>query len=111
MATVTQSLRGESRNWSRITLWSFVVLMMGYVLYHNERFLINPADPAWQHYQPFKWWLLPHGLAGACALFLGPMQFSDRLRQRYLRLHKTIGWIYVAGAHDCRAAGGLHPIF
>ncbi len=72
--------------------------MMGYVLYHNERFLINTADPAWQHYQPFKWWLLPHGLAGACALFLGPMQFSDRLRQRYLRLHKTIGWIYVAGA-------------
>ncbi len=71
---------------------------MVYVLFHNESFLVNRADPIWQHYQPFKWWLLPHGLAGACALFLGPMQFSDRLRQRYLRLHKTIGWIYVAGA-------------
>lgn len=98
MATVTQPLQGQSRNWSRIILWSFVVLMMGYVLYHNERFLINSADPVWQHYQPFKWWLLPHGLAGACAIFLGPMQFSDRLRQKYLRLHKTVGWIYVVGA-------------
>ena len=26
------------------------------------------------------------------------MQFSDRLRQRYLKLHRTVGWIYVAGA-------------
>ena len=98
MATVSQSLQDRFRNWSRITLWTIVVLMMGYVIYHNERFLINSADPVWQHYQPFKWWLLPHGLAGACALFLGPMQFSDRLRQRYLKLHKTVGWIYVVGA-------------
>ena len=98
MATVSQSLQDRSRNWSRITLWTIVILMMGYVIYHNERFLINSADPVWQHYQPFKWWLLPHGLAGACALFLGPMQFSDRLRPRYLKLNKTVGWIYVVGA-------------
>ncbi len=46
----------------------------------------------------FKWWLLPHGLAGACALLLGPMQFSDRLRQRFTRLHRVIGRFYIAGA-------------
>lgn len=71
--------------------------MLAYVLYHNESFLINRADPAWQHYEPFKWYLLPHGLAGACALLLGPMQFSDRLRQRYAKLHRVVGRIYVAG--------------
>jgi uncharacterized membrane protein len=98
MATVSQSVPRRSRNWGNISLWTVVVLMMVYVLVHNESFLVNRADPIWQHYQPFKWWLLPHGIAGACAIFLGPMQFSDRLRQRYLRLHKTIGWIYVAGA-------------
>jgi hypothetical protein len=91
MATLTQRLPGQARNWPRTFLWTVVVLMMVYVLFHNERFLVNHADPVWQHYEPFKWWLLPHGLAGACAIFLGPMQFSDRLRQRYLRLHKTIG--------------------
>jgi uncharacterized membrane protein len=98
MVIVSQSLSRPSRNWGRISVWIFVALMMAYVLVHNESFLVNRADPVWNHYQPFKWWLLPHGLAGACALFLGPMQFSDRLRQRYLRVHKTIGWIYVAGA-------------
>jgi uncharacterized membrane protein len=98
MATLTQRLPSRARNRSRTFLWTVVVLMMVYVLFHNERFLVNRADPVWQHYEPFKWWLLPHGLAGACAIFLGPMQFSDRLRQRYLTFHKTIGWIYVAGA-------------
>lgn len=70
---------------------------MAYVLYHNESFLIKHDHPIWEHYEPFKWWLLPHGVAGACALFLGPMQFSDRLRQRYLKLHRVIGRIYVGG--------------
>ena len=97
MASVTQSLPNRSRKWTSTLLWIFIAFMMIYVLNHNERFLINRADPIWNHYQPFKWWLLPHGIAGACALFLGPMQFSDRLRQRYVKLHRVVGWIYVSG--------------
>ncbi len=111
MATVSQPLTRQSRSWGRLSVWTFVVLMMGYVLFHNESFLVNRADPVWNHYQPFKWWLLPHGLAGACALFLGPMQFFDRLRQRYLRLHKTIGWIYVVGAMIVAPLGAYIQFF
>jgi len=86
--------------WLRLKhlVWALVFLMIAYVLQHNERFLINSKDPVWNHYQPFKWWLLPHGLAGACAIFLGPMQFSERLRKRYTKLHRVIGRIYVFGA-------------
>jgi len=83
---------------SKYVIFAFVGLMIAYVLRHNESFLINAKDPVWQHYQPFKWWLLPHGLAGACAILLGPMQFSDRLRQRFTRLHRVVGRIYVFGA-------------
>ena len=75
-----------------------IAVMAAYVLYHNERFLLDPAHPVWQHYEPFKWWLLPHGLAGACALLLAPMQFSDRLRRRFTRLHRVTGRIYVTAA-------------
>jgi|SRR5271165_434717 len=98
MATISQPLPMRARLRSKTLLFVFIGLMMAYVLYHNERFLINPGDPVWDHYRPFKWWLLPHGLAGACALLLGPMQFSDRMRQRYLRLHRVVGWVYVSGA-------------
>ena len=79
-------------------LFAFIGVMIAYVLRHNESFLINAKDPVWQHYQPFKWWLLPHGVAGACAVLLGPMQFSDRLRQRFTRLHRVVGRFYIAGA-------------
>jgi uncharacterized membrane protein len=34
---------------------------------------------------------------GACALLLGPLQFSDRLRQRFAKFHRVVGRFYVAG--------------
>src|SRR5580700_621139 len=83
---------------SKYIVFGFIFLMMAYVLNHNERFLIDSSDAAWKHYQTFKWWLLPHAMAAACALLLGPMQFSDRLRRRYTKLHRVVGRIYVAGA-------------
>src|SRR5215470_17285394 len=97
MATATAPLQRTSLLRSKYIVFAFVGLMLAYVLQHNESFLIHSNDPVWQHYQPFKWWLLPHGIAGACALLLGPMQFSDRLRQRFRRLHRVVGRIYVAG--------------
>jgi uncharacterized membrane protein len=97
MATATAPL--ERSVWLRpkYLVFAFVALMVAYVLNHNESFLIHRADPVWQHYQPFKWWLLPHGIAGACALVLGPMQFSDRLRKKYAKLHRVVGRIYIGG--------------
>jgi uncharacterized membrane protein len=82
----------------KYVVFAFIGLMIAYVLQHNESFLIHPQDPVWQHYHPFRWWLLPHGLAGACAIFLGPLQFSDRLRQRFNKLHRVVGRIYIVGA-------------
>jgi uncharacterized membrane protein len=98
MSTSALSLKGAARPRSKKIVWALVFLMMAYVLYHNERFLIDAKNPVWEHYQPFKWWLLPHGLAGACAILLGPLQFSDRLRQRFTKLHRVVGRIYVFGA-------------
>jgi len=69
-----------------------------YVLYHNERFLIEPQNPIWKHYAEIAFWLVPHGVAGTCALFLAPLQFSERLRKRYTTAHHIIGRIYVIGA-------------
>ena len=79
-------------------VFSAIALASLYVLYHNERFLIDGSHPAWQHYAPFKWWLLPHGIFGAIVLLFAPLQFSDRLRQRFTRAHRIMGRLYVLGA-------------
>ena len=39
--------------------------------------------------------MLAHGVPGALALVLGVLQFSTRLRQRHLQLHRVLGRIYV----------------
>ena len=100
MATATMPVQKQRKPAMRpkYVLFAFIALMMAYVLRHNESFLIHPHDPAWQHYHPFRWWLLPHGIAGACALLLGPLQFSDRLRQRFTKFHRVAGRVYVASA-------------
>src|SRR5947209_13311826 len=99
MATASAAAPAVRPSWWRAKyfLFALVGLMVAYVLRHNESFLVHPDHPVWQHYQPFKWYLLPHGLAGACALLLGPMQFSDRLRQRFTKLHRVLGRLYVGG--------------
>src|SRR4051812_19312842 len=76
-----------------------------YVLYHNERFLIDSSHPAWQHYGPFKWWLLPHGVFGAIVLLFAPFQFSDWLRQRFTKAHRIMGRLYVLGAFSLAPLG------
>lgn len=97
MATLATGVRLFSRVRPKYLLFGFIALMLAYVIPHDESFLVDSKDPMWQHYAPFKWWLLPHGIAGACALLLGPMQFSDRLRSRFRQLHRVVGRIYVAG--------------
>jgi predicted membrane protein DUF2306 len=82
----------------KYVVFAFIAAMAAYVLFHNEHFLIDASHPVWQHYEPFKWWLLPHGIAGACVLILAPMQFSERLRTRFTTLHRATGGIYVASA-------------
>jgi len=83
---------------SKYVVFSVIALMSLYVMYHNERFLIDSSHPAWQHYAPFKWWLLPHGIFGAIVLLFAPLQFSERLRQRFTKTHRVMGRLYVAGA-------------
>jgi uncharacterized membrane protein len=83
---------------AKYVVFSIIALTSLYVLYHNERFLVDSSHPAWQHYAPFKWWLLPHGIFGAIVLLFAPLQFSDRLRQRFPKWHRVMGRLYVVGA-------------
>src|SRR6476659_9244876 len=83
---------------AKYVVFTAIALASTYVLYHNERFLVDSSHPAWQHYAPFKWWLLPHGIFGAIVLLFAPLQFSDRLRKRFTRAHRIMGRLYVAGA-------------
>src|SRR5690242_1484801 len=80
-------------------LFVLIGAMYLYVFATNETFLFNKADPECTHIAPFQWWLLPHGLAAAVALFLAPFQLSERLRRKYVMVHKTSGYLYTTACY------------
>ena len=82
-------------------LWKysfFAVLAVLMVIVWNtrDRMLLDPNSFLRRRYAPLPALMLLHGVPGTLALFLGIFQFSNRLRQRYLRVHKTMGWTYIA---------------
>jgi len=82
---------------AKTLLFVLIGAMYLYVIVTTERFLIDKTDPEWTHIEPFKTILLPHGLIAALALLLGPFQFSERLRRKYVTVHRTIGYLYITG--------------
>lgn len=84
---------------SRVKYMLFAVLglMTLFVLYRDELFIFDHKSPDWAYFFPVRWPLLFHGLGGLVALLAGPLQFSTRVRQRYLRFHRIVGRCYVGG--------------
>ncbi|MGD0157861.1 MAG: DUF2306 domain-containing protein [Terracidiphilus sp.] len=98
MASTTVFTPTSGRSRCKTVLWTFlgltalfvfitseVLLVTDYSMYHAYRLQVV-AD---------RHLLIPHSLCGVIALLAGPMQFSSRLRQRYLRFHRALGRIYV----------------
>lgn len=68
-----------------VLITSEVLLVTDYTMYHAYRLQVI-AD---------REILIPHTFCGVVALLAGPLQFSSRLRGRYLRLHRLLGRSYV----------------
>ena len=68
-----------------VFITSEVLLFTDYPMYHAYRLQVI-AD---------RGLLIPHTLAGIFALLIGPINFSSRIRQRHLMLHRILGRIYV----------------
>src|ERR1044072_4831552 len=83
---------------AKYIVFSIIAVATAYVMFHNERFLIDSEHPAWKHYESFKWVLLPHGVFGAIVLLFAPLQFSDRMRQRFTKAHRVMGRLYAVCA-------------
>jgi len=98
MATSTLLAPTSTRSRFKTVLWislgltalfvfitSEVLLLTDYPMYHAYRLQVI-ADRAL---------LIPHTLAGIFALLIGPINFSSRIRQQHLKLHRVLGRIYV----------------
>src|ERR1700682_2791740 len=94
VATVSAQPRSIQAKHIFFIVYALLILL---VVYQYEMPFLDSQSPARLHFAKVRWWLLPHGLLGAIALFIAPLQFSNRLRQRHLQLHRVLGRFYVAG--------------
>jgi uncharacterized membrane protein len=76
-------------------MWIVFGLMTVFVVVTRDRTLLDHNSFLRQRYAAIPWLMLAHGIPGALALLLGAFQFSNRLRQRHLQLHRVMGRIYV----------------
>jgi uncharacterized membrane protein len=98
LTTSTQPSPAAARSRFKTVLWiglgaatlfvfitSEVLLVADYPMYHAYRLQVI-SD---------RHLLIPHVLAASLALLIGPINFSARMRQNHLQLHRVLGRIYV----------------
>lgn len=98
MATSTFRAPSSSRFRFKTVLWTLLGLTTIFVFITSEVLLVTDY-PMYHAYRlqviADRHLLIPHTLAGTFALLIGPINFSSRIRQRYLNLHRVLGRIYV----------------
>jgi uncharacterized membrane protein len=72
--------------------WGICALLCaGVAAVASQYYFHRPSGHFGEHY----WLLLAHIIGGSVALLTGPWQFSRRLRNRHLLLHRRMGKIYL----------------
>src|SRR3984893_2879922 len=94
MSTVLVPVR-RARSRSKMVFFVIFGLLTVFVTYMKNARIFDPTSEIAQHFAPVKWYLVPHAFFGALAMLLGVFQFSNRLRARYLKTHRMLGYIYV----------------
>jgi len=80
---------------AKYVMFAVYGLLMIIVWVTRDHLLLVPNSPLRQRYAPVAVLVFMHGFPAAIALFLGILQFSSRLRQRHLQVHRWMGRIYV----------------
>lgn len=116
MSSSVQSIAPPSSSISRRWLKGLalgIVLLVGiaFVLKYVFHYYLHYSEAGFtaagtSNYWRMRAWLLLHITSGMVALLTGPRQFSQRLRKRYLQVHRISGRVYVI-AVVCGSAAAL----
>jgi len=94
MATAVAPVR-RPRSQAKLVFFLVFGLLTVFVTYMKNARIFDPTSDIAQHFAPAKWYLVGHALFAGLAMLLGAFQFSNRIRSRYLTVHRTMGYIYV----------------
>jgi len=95
MMPATTAPAVPSRSPAKLLFFLVFFALTIFAAYEKNARILDPMSPIAQHYAPAKWYLPVHAVFGILAMGLAAFQFSNRLRARYLRIHRLLGYAYV----------------
>lgn len=86
--------------------WTIIILLSSYYLYRaiHYRFIRQGIGPTFWNKQ---FWFVSHLATAVIPLITGPFQFWTWFRKHYIRWHRLLGKVYIAGC----LLGGLSAIY
>jgi len=91
-ATRTFKRAASALAWSGVVLLA-ITFVAKYVVFYYRHYDPVSIDPYW----PRRGWLFLHINGGTLALLTGPFQFSSRVRNRNLAIHRWTGRVFLFG--------------
>lgn len=97
-STNLNQAKGGSKSNSFIvsTLAVFTILLIIYYVVTRAFPKLIPTEANYgDYFYPRAIWLFPHVVLGIVATIIGPFQFVTKFRNKYLKLHRRMGRVYV----------------
>ena len=97
MLATAATAGARPRSQGKLIFFIIFALVTVFVTYMKNRGIFDPSTPVAQHFAPARLFVAIHAFFAGIAMALGAFQFSNRLRARYLKLHRAFGYLYVVG--------------
>jgi uncharacterized membrane protein len=88
-------VRPRSGSQAKLIFFILFFAVTAFVTYMKNAQILQPTSPIAHHFAPGMSFVIPHAIFAGLAMVMGAFQFSNRLRARYLRLHRALGYAYV----------------
>src|SRR5687767_12832533 len=78
----------------QLLFWILIFAITRYFMHGADHFLEMTKEALGKYFN-LRWVLISHITGGGGALILGPLQFWNRFRARYIKLHRWVGVAYL----------------
>jgi hypothetical protein len=97
MAKTLTLFPDKAKAWLSLLAWSFLIIFAGKFVFVEALPYFGFDEEVYGRFWEMKWPLIGHITGGLLALVLGPFQFWAGFRNRYLKVHRWMGKLYLTG--------------
>lgn len=97
MAKTLTLVPDKPKAWLMLLAWGFLILFAGKFVLNDALPYFGLEEEVFGRFWGMKWPLIGHISGGMLALVLGPFQFWAGFRNKYLKVHRWMGRLYLTG--------------